>query len=583
MTRHTRWWWIVLILLSLVGVSSNSAAEFKRFAYINSPVDVWDWGQYNQLFNGSYTHIVLTFALPDASGNIAPWDALNGFDATLINRAHQNNVKVLASIGGATIPYSTYVSITKNASSRQAFINNAVSLAVSRGYDGLDLNFEGWYDGISTQDKSAVDTLARDIAQALKSQSPEMLITLAVAPSYYLPYSFSCDLINSTLIDMAHHESYDFFWGTQTSANGPWRAPGEIIWPSGASQSIERSVYGSLQYLANKGCQMSKIAGGIPFYSTHVEAWNSIRNKTNWSTIPLDPNYLEKRENDQQPYNYVNDTEAITAKIAAYKAYGLGGVTVWQVGHEGTTGDLSAALYAAVTGNAPAPSPSPEPAPAPEPEPTPEPPPSSASFTTASTITSDWGSGYCSDVTVKNTGGNAGTWNIFLPLNDSVGSLWNGTHSKVDGGIQVVGQSWNASLNAGATATFGFCAARASLPTPAPQPEPAPSPSPEPAPAPEPEPEPTPEPGPPPSSGNVATTQTITTDWGAGYCADIVIKNTSAAPLIWTATVPIEGSISSLWNGSYSVTDDMVTIVGANWNNQLAGLSSTTVGYCAKR
>ena len=582
MSRLTlREWLYGFFALVILAVSSEvSAAEFKRFGYINTPIGTWDWSKFNQLFDGTYSHIISTFALPDTSGNLAEWDAMNGFDATMRQRAQQNGVKVLYSIGGATIPYNTYTAIARSHAAKQNFIANAIAIMVNRGYDGIDINFEGWYDGLTAQDRTDGNGLAQALAQAVKDQYPSAIITLALAPAYWLPMSFPCSLVNSNLVDTAHHMSYDFFWGTQTSANGPWRAPGEILWPYQATQGIERSIYGSLNYLINQGCRIEKMTAGIPFYSTRVEAWDGIRNRSNWSSISLDANYLEKRENAQTPYNFVNDPDAIRAKIAEYKNLGLSGVVVWQVGHEGTTGDLSAALYAAATGlpapePAPAPSPSPSPSPTPEPtpEPTPSPPPSAASFTATQTIGSDWGSGYCADVTVKNTGGSTANWDITLPLADTVSTLWNGTHTPVTGGIQVVGQSWNASLVAGATTNFGFCANRSATPTPTPAPAPTPDPTPEPEPA----------PVPPPSSSAVATSQTITSDWGSGYCADITIKNTTSAVITWQATVAIDGTISSLWNGIYSVTGDTITIVGPSWSTQLAGFGSTTVGYCAKR
>lgn len=588
MKRQISWWWssVVAFLITLATALPSSAAPFYRIGYIDNPQGSWDWGQFNQLFNGSYTHIMLAFLIPDANGNIVPWDATVGFDATLIKRAHDNGIKVIGAIGGATVPFNTYMSIYRNATTRQKFINNAISIMVNKGYDGLDLDFEGWYDGLSTQDIADGNALGQALAQAVKSQYPEKLITITLAPSYWLPASFSCDFVNSNLVDIASHMSYDFFWGTQTSASGPYRAPGETIWIYRATSSIERSVYGSLQYLKTNGCNMSKVTAGIPFYSTHSEAWNSIRTRVNWSSIPLDTNYLEKRENAQTPYNFVNDGDAIRAKIAQYKTLGLAGVIVWEVGHEGPTGDLSAALYAAATGApAPEPNPTPEPAPAPSPTPTPEPTPaptpapSSAAFTGTATITSDWVTGYCEDVIVKNVGGSAGNWTITLQTNDTVGNLWNGSFTKVSGGIQIVGASWNASLAAGATTSFGFCANRATTPSPAPTPEPSPAPSP----SPEPEPEPAPTPAPPPSSASITTSQNITTDWGTGYCADITVKNTTSSPITWQATVAIDGKVTSLWNGTYAVTDNTITIVGANWNKQLAGLSSTTVGYCAKR
>lgn len=150
-------------------------------------------------------------------------------------------------------------------------------------------------------------------------------------------------------MDFAHHMGYSFGGGP----NGPWRAPGTIqyVWPG--TEYTERSVYGALTYLQGKGCNMSKITGGLPYYATNQQPWNSVRNAADWPNVPLHPDYLEKKHPTQR--YWVNDPDAVSAKVAAYRDFGLAGAMVWQVGHEGPARDLSAALV----GGAPPPTPTP--------------------------------------------------------------------------------------------------------------------------------------------------------------------------------------------------------------------------------
>jgi len=318
--------------------------------------------------------------------------------------------------------------------------------------------------------------------------------------------------VNSDLIDYAHHMSYDFFWGTMKSASGPFRAPGEILYPYMESSPIERSVYGSLNYLFNKGCSASKMTSGIPFYSTHVEAWNQIRDRADWASIPLDPDYLEKLEMEEARYNWVNDPEAIAAKIREYKNLGLQGIIVWQVGLEGTTGDLSAAILEAASGGLP---PSyacsdgrdndsdglvdyPEdPGCASETDDDefngaasyacsdeldndgdgfidyPEDPgcadendndeynaPPSGELRTVLTISSDWGSGYCANVEVINDTSVDEDWVVAFDVEGPITSLWSASYVQSGNEVTAEGRSWNNIVAAGSSVSLGFCADR---------------------------------------------------------------------------------------------------------------------------
>ena len=169
-------------------------------------------------------------------------------------------------------------------------------------------------------------------------------------------------------------------------------------------------------------------------------------------------------------------------------------------------------------GQAPLPVPEHEPAPLPTPEPTPAPAPAPAPVDPAVSfnVTSDWGSGFNGDVTVTNTQAAAATdWTVSFDFDGEISSLWNGIIAIHSGSTLIVkNASWNGSLPAGGSATFGFTAspggAAAELrnltvvlggvatpvPPPAPTPEPPVATTPDPAPVPAPGPAPTPVPPP---------------------------------------------------------------------------------------
>ena len=71
---------------------------------------------------------------------------------------------------------------------------------------------------------------------------------------------------------------------------------------------------------------------------------------------------------------------------------------------------------------------------------------------------SNWGSGYCSSVTVTNNGTVENTWVITLQINGTISSLWNAISEEVSGGLQFSGVDWNATIQPSQSAEFGFCA-----------------------------------------------------------------------------------------------------------------------------
>ncbi|MFM7136988.1 MAG: cellulose binding domain-containing protein, partial [Planctomycetota bacterium] len=116
--------------------------------------------------------------------------------------------------------------------------------------------------------------------------------------------------------------------------------------------------------------------------------------------------------------------------------------------------------------------------PAPAPSPT-----GSVSFA----VTSDWGSGFNGDVTVRNTGTSAlASWTVSFDFDGTITTLWNGVIAERSGSRYTVrNEQWNGTLAAGAATSFGFTASpggasavlrnltlvgTATAPTPAPAP-----------------------------------------------------------------------------------------------------------------
>lgn len=74
------------------------------------------------------------------------------------------------------------------------------------------------------------------------------------------------------------------------------------------------------------------------------------------------------------------------------------------------------------------------------------------------TTQSSWPTGYCDDVTVKNTGTAAVDWAIELPVEGTINNAWNSQYQASGMTVRFTGVAWNARLEPMASASFGFCA-----------------------------------------------------------------------------------------------------------------------------
>lgn len=212
-------------------------------------------------------------------------------------------------------------------------------------------------------------------------------------------------------------------------------------------------------------------------------------------------------------------------------------------------------------------------------------------LTTDINVTSDWGEGYCAEVSVNNTGQTQSDWTVTIPIEGAIREIWNGTYTQDGDQVTVDGVDWNNVVNPGESTGFGFCADRNGsppppTPNPTPQPTPQPTPGPTPQPTPEPTPQPTPEPTPQPTptpGGDVTAEVNINDDWGRGYCAEVTVTNNSSSSSDWLVSFPIEGNVRNMWSAVYEQDEDTVTAEGVSWNNVLNPGQSTEFGFCAIR
>ena len=164
----------------------------------------------------------------------------------------------------------------------------------------------------------------------------------------------------------------------------------------------------------------------------------------------------------------------------------------------------------------------------------------------------DWGTGYCSNVTITNNSDEAIDWQVTLDVEGAIYDFWNVVWSQSGNTVTAEGVDWNNILQPGeSTHSIGFCANRDDSGG---------------------------------GSGNVDVTVTTQSDWNTGYCANVTVINNTSAPVDWQVTFPVVGTVNNFWNVIWSQSGNQVTAGGVGWNNILQpGESSHSIGFCAAK
>ncbi len=214
------------------------------------------------------------------------------------------------------------------------------------------------------------------------------------------------------------------------------------------------------------------------------------------------------------------------------------------------------------------------------PTPTPTPTPTGVlkegEYTLKNVVYTDWEAGYCDTVTITNVSQRTADWAVSFAFNDALTNSWNVVLTTDDTTLSAVGDMSNKLLQPSQQATFGYCAIRKTQPAPTPNP----TSTPDPTPAPTPDPAPSPE----PAAIILSPVLTKTSDWGAGYCMQVDVRNNTIQPVLWRTVVPRDGMIYTVWNAEISVLDGtQLSVQGIDWNATLSPGSTADFGYCANR
>lgn len=281
---------------------SNSSFKIVGYYFLRSAIADTVYADSNYLFLNKITHLNIAFINPDSTGNFNRQLAID----TLIKKAHEKNVRVLASIGGGG-SHEYYQTLLDEAH-RKMFIYNLIFMVKRYGFDGIDVDLEG--SDISGDYGIFITELAASLKPLKK------LVTAAIATAY-----------KDELPDQAL-KKFNFVNIMSYDRTGPWRPQ-----DPGDHSPYEMAVE-DLNYWHNeRDIPKEKMVLGLPFYGYGFGNVDSPVVGMNYQQISsLYPNQLNS-DTLLLPGNvtmYFNNTATIRrkTKLAMLEA---GGVMIWQL------------------------------------------------------------------------------------------------------------------------------------------------------------------------------------------------------------------------------------------------------------
>jgi len=218
---------VICLLFTSIGYS-----QFRVVGYVPIGRAVPD---FTKISFERLTHLNIAFVNPDSAGNIIISD---GFDS-LIQKAHEYNIKVLASLGGGS--FNPYYSSLLSDSNRKAFVEKLVRLVIDHNLDGLDVDIEN--DNIDKNYEHLITELAAGLRPIKK------LLTAALA-------TWNAQLISDVAL-----KKFDFINVMSYDQTGPWRPeqPGPHSTYSKAEEDLN-------YWTKTRRVPKHKIGLGVPFY-----------------------------------------------------------------------------------------------------------------------------------------------------------------------------------------------------------------------------------------------------------------------------------------------------------------------------
>lgn len=209
-----------------------------------------------------FTHLAHAFLKADPDGTLKTDRSIPNPD--LVRRAHDKNVRVLLSLGGAGSA-KTFRTIVASADALRRYVAAVSRLIADSSYDGIDVD---WEPTENDEDRKGLVALVAAFRDAL----PAALLTMAAPASDWYGRWWDVDALKSR-VDLLNVMSYDFHgpWSGHAGHNAPlYGAPDD-------EDGAVSSASASLGYWADtRRWPKDRLNLGIPCYGRGfaVRAWH---------------------------------------------------------------------------------------------------------------------------------------------------------------------------------------------------------------------------------------------------------------------------------------------------------------------
>lgn len=316
----------IIAIAIVLGVSVMGASDaYSNDIWVSAYYGGWMQGDVNwtghmtadKIDYSAVTHIIHFAIQPKADGTI-DFNTLYitpANSASLMQYAKPAGKKVLISLGGEYTE-NAFLGATSDAN-RQKFINNLINFLVSRGYDGIDLNWEP----ISPTSVPQFKTFVNELKAALDKMNPRPMLVASVAwePALFAQLQDKFDQINIMTYDLNGN------WLNGSWFNAPTYDGGYTFPASGPAPSAN----GMVNWFISAGVKPAKLGIGIGFYGYVAKGGSgtSTGGVTKpgqlWTTAPTKTmyTYYELMDKFYKQENYKYDSAA----GAAYLSYDMPG------------------------------------------------------------------------------------------------------------------------------------------------------------------------------------------------------------------------------------------------------------------
>ncbi len=300
-----------------------------------------------------FTHLAHAFLKSDGDGTLREDRAIPSRE--LAQRAHQQGVKVLLSLGGAHSA-RTFREIVRNKESLARYAAAVAKAATDFGYDGVDVD---WEPTEGEDDRRDLATLVR----TLRSLLPTGIVSMAAPASDWYGRAWDTDELRKH-VDFLNVMTYDFHgpWSAHAGHNAPLRAA-----PDDDDAAVASVESGLAYWRDQRNWPTDRLNVGIPCYGRGfaVKEWHRKPSgkaphetiahrevaelfRDGWRRV-WDPKVgVPTLMKDAELISY-EDAESAALKGAWAREKGCRGIFFWQIEQDWVDGDHEVVRAAAKT------------------------------------------------------------------------------------------------------------------------------------------------------------------------------------------------------------------------------------------